>query len=482
MRLHDTTLLKQQAFIGGAWCDANNKKTFVVNDPATGQHLAAVPDLSAVEVERAIAAATQAHTQWQRLSGKERAQILRRWFDAILQHSDDIAMIMTREQGKPLAEARAEVQYAAAYIEWFAEEAKRVYGDVIPHAQADKRIAVLRQPIGVCAAITPWNFPAAMITRKVAPALAAGCTIIVKPAEQTPLTALALAEVARRAGVPDGVLQIVTGDAKTIGGVLTASPAVRKFSFTGSTEVGRLLMAQCAPTVKRISLELGGNAPFIVFDDADIGAAIEGAIASKYRNSGQTCVCANRLYVQQGIYDKFAAALVARVRELKIGNGLEKDIDIGPLVDGDALYKVQDLVADAKQKGALVVTGGAIDQRGGTFYQPTVITEATAAMRIAREEVFGPVAPLFRFRDESEVIALANDTEYGLAAYFYTRDISRAWRVAEALEYGMIGLNTGLISTEVAPFGGVKQSGIGREGSRYGIDEYLDMKYLCLQV
>ena len=391
-------------------------------------------------------------------------------------------MIMTREQGKPLIEARNEIKYAASFIEWFAEEAKRVYGDIIPHPQTDKRIAVLRQPVGVCAAITPWNFPAAMITRKVAPALAAGCTMIVKPAEQTPLTALALMELAQRVGIPAGVLQVVTGDAKTIGEVLTSSPVVRKLSFTGSTEVGRMLMAQCAPTVKRLSLELGGNAPFIVFDDADIDAAVAGAVVSKYRNTGQTCVCANRIYVQEGVYAEFARKLAARARELHVGSGLEEGVAIGPLIDADALSKVESLVRDAKQHGAQVLLGGERHARGGLFFTPTILTDVTTSMRIAREEIFGPVAPLFRFRDETDVIAQANATEYGLAAYFYTRDIARAWRVAEALEYGIVGINTGVISNEVAPFGGIKQSGFGREGSRYGIDEYVEMKYVCMQV
>lgn len=482
MQLNDSSLLKNQALVDGKWVDAASGNTIAVTDPATGEQLATIPSLSAEEIEHIVAISARAQAQWKKLSGKDRAQILRRWFDAIIANADDIAMIMTREQGKPLPEARGEVVYAASFIEWFAEEAKRIYGDTIPHPQADKRITVLKQPIGVTAAITPWNFPAAMITRKAGAALAAGCSMIVRPAQATPLTALALGELAVRAGVPAGVLQIVTGKSSVVGAVLTASPVVRKLSFTGSTEVGRVLMAQCAPTIKRLSLELGGNAPFIVFDDADIDAAVEGALAAKYRNSGQTCVCVNRIYIQDGIYDRFAAAFAARVSELKVGSGVESGTMIGPLIDEESLLKVQELVDDAKSKGATIITGGGRHARGGTFYQPTVIAGATTAMRFAREEIFGPVAPLFRFRDEDEVVAMANDTEFGLAAYFFTRDLSRATRVSEALEYGMVGLNTGLISNEVGPFGGVKQSGVGREGSHYGIDEYLDIKYICTQV
>ena len=482
MQLKDSSLLKNQALIDGKWVDAASGKSISVTDPANGEQLATIPSLSAQEIEQVIAISERAQVQWKKLSGKDRAQILRRWFDLIIANADDIAMIMTREQGKPLHEARGEVVYAASFIEWFGEEAKRIYGDTIPHPQADKRITVLKQPIGVTAAITPWNFPAAMITRKAGAALAAGCSMIVRPAQATPLTALALGELAVRAGVPAGVLQIVSGPSSIIGGVLTSSPVVRKLSFTGSTEVGRLLMAQCAPTIKRLSLELGGNAPFIVFDDADIDAAVEGALAAKYRNSGQTCVCVNRIYVQDAIYDKFAAAFAKRVGELKVGNGVDGGTMIGPLIDEESLLKVQELVDDAKSKGAKIVIGGDRHALGGTFYQPTVIAGATTDMRFAREEIFGPVAPLFRFRDEGEVVAMANDTEFGLAAYFYTRDLSRANRVAEALEYGMVGLNTGLISNEVGPFGGVKQSGVGREGSHYGIDEYLDIKYICTQI
>jgi succinate-semialdehyde dehydrogenase/glutarate-semialdehyde dehydrogenase len=470
------------AFVDGKWITADNGATFPVTDPATGEALAHVASLGAAETARAIEAAQVAQRKWQTKSGKERANILRAWYDAVIANLEDLAVLMTREQGKPLAESRGEIQYAASFIEWFAEEAKRVSGDVAQHPQADKRIIVLKQPVGVCAAITPWNFPAAMITRKVAPALAAGCAIIVKPASQTPLSALALAVLAQRAGVPDGVIQVLTGNARTIGGELTASPIVRKLSFTGSTEIGRMLMAQSAPTIKRLSLELGGNAPFIVFDDADLTGAVEGAIAAKYRNSGQTCVCANRILVQSGIYDAFVEALATRVAKLHVGNGLDPQTVQGPLIDDAAIAKVEELVADATERGAKIVTGGRPHALGGTFYQPTVLANATPQMRVATEEIFGPVAPVFRFTDEAEAIALANDTEFGLAAYLYTRDLSRSWRVSEALEYGMVGLNTGLISNEVAPFGGIKQSGIGREGSRYGIDEYLEIKYICTQL
>lgn len=482
MQLKDASLLKQQVFIDGQWVGADSGATITVTDPATGEVLAKVPDVGAAETGRAIAAAEKAQKAWAARTGKERAAILRRWFDLMVANTDDLAYLMTREQGKPLAEARGEIAYAASFIEWFAEEAKRVDGEVLASPAADKRIVTLRQPVGVCAAITPWNFPAAMITRKVAPALAAGCAIVIKPSELTPLSAFALAELATRAGIPAGVLQVVTGDAKAIGGALTASPIVRKLSFTGSTEVGRILMAQSAPTLKRLSLELGGNAPFIVFDDADVDAAVEGAIAAKYRNGGQTCVCANRFYIQDGIYEAFAEKFAARAQGLRVGNGLEDGVAIGPLIEPKALDKVSTLVADARSKGAQVVTGGAAHTLGGTFYTPTVITGATADMRMAREEIFGPVAPLFRFHDDEEAIAAANATEYGLAAYLYTRDIARAWKTSEALEYGMVGLNTGLISNEVAPFGGIKQSGFGREGSRHGIEEYLEIKYLCLQM
>ncbi|MBK7813948.1 MAG: NAD-dependent succinate-semialdehyde dehydrogenase [Rhodocyclaceae bacterium] len=483
MQLHNPDLLRQQAFIDGAW--VAGAATFAVTDPASGAVLAHVPELGADETRRAIDAANAAWPAWRALLAKQRSAMLRAWFDLILVNIDDLAMLITREQGKPLAEARGEIAYAASFVEWFAEEGKRVYGDTIPATNSGQRIVVMKQPIGVCAAITPWNFPAAMITRKVAPALAAGCTVVVKPAEQTPLTALALAELASRAGLPAGVINIVTGSAAAapiIGGELTGNPIVRKLSFTGSTDIGRLLMAQCAPTIKKVSLELGGNAPFIVFDDADVDAAVEGAMNSKYRNAGQTCVCANRLLVQDGIHDAFATRLAAKVAQLKVGAGTDAGVTQGPLIDQAALAKVEALIADAVAKGARVVAGGKRHARGGTFFEPTVLADVTAAMRCAREEMFGPVAPLFRFKDEAEAIALANATEYGLAGYFYARDVARVWRVAEALEYGIVGVNTGVFSTEVAPFGGIKQSGIGREGSRYGIDDYLEMKFVCLAV
>ncbi len=483
MQLRDPRLLRDQAFVDGAWLTAVSR--FPVVDPASGEVLARVAELGGEETRRAIEAANAAWPAWRALTGKQRAAVLRRWFDLILANADDLALLMTREQGKPLAEAKGEVVYAASFVEWFAEEAKRVYGDVVPSPTADKRLVVLRQPIGVCAAITPWNFPAAMITRKVAPALAAGCPVVVKPAEQTPLTALALAELAHQAGFPPGVFNVITGSAAAasiIGAELTANPVVRKLSFTGSTEVGRLLMAQCAPTVKKVSLELGGNAPFIVFDDADVDAAVEGAMASKYRNAGQTCVCANRLLIQDGVYETFAAKLAEKVGTLRVGAGTEEGVTQGPLIDAPALAKVEAHIADAMAKGARLLVGGKRHGRGGTFFEPTVLADVTAEMRCAREETFGPVAPLFRFHDEAEAIALANATEFGLAGYFYARDVSRVWRVAEALEYGIVGVNTGIISNEVAPFGGVKQSGIGREGSRYGIDDYLEIKYVCLAV
>ena len=482
MRLEDLNLLRTQCLIGGAWCGAEGGATFPVGNPANGELLAEVPDMGAGETRRAIAAADAAWPAWRNRTAKERSAVLRKWFELMLAHADDLALLMTSEQGKPLAEAKGEVAYAASFIEWFAEEAKRVYGDTIPATQADKRLIVVRQPIGVCAAITPWNFPAAMITRKVAPALAAGCTVVVKPAEQTPLTALALAELAQRAGFPPGVFNVVTGSAASapkIGGELTGNPTVRKLSFTGSTEVGRLLMAQCAPTIKKLSLELGGNAPLIVFDDADLDAAVEGALASKYRNTGQTCVCANRLLVQDGIYEAFAARLAEAAKKMKVGAGTEAGVLQGPLIDQQALAKVEEHVADALAKGARVLTGGRRHALGGTFYEPTVIADVTPDMKCAREETFGPVAPLFRFKTEAEAVALANATEFGLAAYFFSRDVARCFRVGEALEYGMVGVNTGIMSNEVAPFGGVKQSGIGREGSKYGIEEYLEIKYLC---
>lgn len=481
MQLKDTTLLKQQAWVGSQWIAAASGKTFRVLDPATGEVLATVPDLGAAEITDAIAIAEVAQKAWMARTGKERATLLRRWFDLVVSNVDDLAYLMTRENGKPLAESRGEIAYAASFIEWFAEEGKRVDGDVLATPASDKRLVTIKQPVGVCAAITPWNFPASMITRKVAPALAAGCAIIVKPSELTPLSAFALAELAHRAGIPDGVFQVVTGDASTVGSVLTSHPTVRKLSFTGSTDVGRLLMAQCAPSVKRMSLELGGNAPFIVFDDADVDSAVEGALTAKYRNGGQTCVCVNRFYIQDGIYDAFAEKFVTRVAAMKVGNGLDDGVVIGPLINEKAVDKVVTLVEDAKAHGGRVLAGGQ-HPPGSAWYPPTVIADANALMRVAHEEIFGPVAPLFRFAKDADAVEMANDTEFGLAAYLYTRDVSRAWRTAEALEYGMVGLNTGLISNEVAPFGGIKQSGVGREGSHYGIDEYLELKYLCLQI
>jgi succinate-semialdehyde dehydrogenase / glutarate-semialdehyde dehydrogenase len=480
MQLKDPKLFRQQAYIDGQWVDSDSRKGFTVNNPADDSTLGSVPDCGAAETRRAIAAAERALPDWRARTGKERAAILRKWADLMIAHQEDLAQLMTAEQGKPLSESRGEIAYAASFIEWFGEEAKRIYGDVIPGFTRDRRVIVLKQPIGVCAAITPWNFPAAMITRKAGPALAAGCTMVVKPAEQTPFSALALCELAERAGVPKGVYSCVTGDPEAVGGELTSNPIVRKLSFTGSTEIGKLLMAQCAGTVKKLSLELGGNAPFIVFDDADIDAAVKGAIASKYRNAGQTCVCANRILVQDAVHDDFAARLAGAVKALKVGAGAEEGTVIGPLIDPAGLAKVEDHVADAVSKGARIVLGGKRHQRGGTFFEPTVLANVTTQMKIAREETFGPVAPLFRFSREEEAVAMANDTEYGLAAYFYGEDVKRIWRVAEALEFGIVGINEGIISTEVAPFGGVKESGFGREGSKYGIDEYLSIKYLCL--
>ena len=480
MQLKDQKLFRQQAYIDGQWVEADSRKSFAVNNPADDSTLGSVPDCGAAETRRAIAAAGRALIDWRARTGKERAAILRKWADLMMANQEDLAQLMTAEQGKPLAESRGEIAYAASFIEWFGEEAKRVYGDVIPGFTRDRRVVVLKQPIGVCAAITPWNFPAAMITRKAGPALAAGCTMVVKPAEQTPFSALALCELAERAGVPKGVYSCVTGDAKAVGGELTGNSMVRKLSFTGSTEIGKLLMAQCAGTVKKLSLELGGNAPFIVFDDSDLDAAVKGAIASKYRNAGQTCVCANRILVQDKVHDAFAEKLAGAVKGLKVGAGAEDGTVIGPLIDPAGLAKVEDHVADAVSRGARVVLGGKRHQRGGTFFEPTVLANVTTQMKIAREETFGPVAPLFRFSREEEAVAMANDTEFGLAAYFYGNDMHRIWRVAEALEFGIVGINEGIISTEVAPFGGVKESGFGREGSKYGIDEYLSIKYLCL--
>ncbi|WP_114811881.1 NADP-dependent succinate-semialdehyde dehydrogenase [Paraburkholderia kururiensis] len=480
MKLNDPSLLQTKAYLAGEWQGADDGSTFDVVNPATGERIADVPRMGAPETRRAIAAANAAWPAWRAKTAKERSQILRKWYDLMVQHADDLALILTTEQGKPLAEAKGEILYAASFIEWFAEEGKRVYGDTIPTPAGDKRIVVTKEPVGVCAAITPWNFPAAMITRKVGPALAAGCPIVVKPAEATPLSALALAVLAERAGVPKGVFSVVTGDPKAIGGELTSNATVRKLSFTGSTPVGRLLMAQCAPTVKKVSLELGGNAPFIVFDDADLDAAVAGAIASKYRNSGQTCVCTNRFYVHERVYDAFAAKLQEAVMQLKVGRGTEPGVVQGPLINEAAVLKVESHIEDALAKGARVLTGGKRHALGHGFFEPTVLADVTPAMKVAREETFGPLAPLFRFSSDEEVIRLANDTEFGLASYFYSRDIGRVWRVAEALEYGMVGINTGLISNEVAPFGGVKQSGLGREGSHYGIDDYVVIKYLCM--
>ena len=480
MKLKDPQLLRELCFIDGGWTAADNAGTLNVHNPATGATLGVIPNMGAPECRRAISSAAAALPAWAARTAKDRAVILRRWFDLMLAHQEDLAMLMTAEQGKPLAESKGEILYAASFIEWFAEEGKRLYGDIIPGHQADKRIMVLRQPVGVVAAITPWNFPAAMITRKAGPALAAGCTMVCKPATQTPYSALALAELAARAGIPKGVFNVITGSAAAIGGEMTSNPAVRKLTFTGSTEIGKKLMAQCAASVKKISLELGGNAPFIVFDDADLDAAVQGAIASKYRNTGQTCVCANRLLVQAGVYDAFAQKLYDAVGKLRVGDGLAGVTDQGPLIDAKAVAKIEEHIADAVAKGAAVKLGGKRHALGGTFFEPTILTQVTPNMLVAREETFGPVAPLFKFQTEAEAIAMANDTEFGLAAYLYTRDLARSWRVSEAIEYGIVGLNTGIISTEVAPFGGVKESGIGREGSKYGILDYTEMKYVCI--
>jgi succinate-semialdehyde dehydrogenase/glutarate-semialdehyde dehydrogenase len=478
--LTDPGLFRQSCYVDGRWVGARSGATIAVDNPATGEIIGTVPKLDAAVTREAIEAAQRAFAPWRSRTAKERAAVLRRWYELMLEHQDDLARLMTIEQGKPLSESRGEVLYAAAFLEWFAEEAKRVYGDTIPGHQADKRIIVIKQPIGVVACITPWNFPLAMITRKAGPAIAAGCTVVLKPASQTPFSALALAELGERAGLPKGVFNVVTGPASEIGGELTSNRLVKKLSFTGSTGVGKLLMAQCAATVKKVSLELGGNAPFIVFDDADLDAAVEGAMASKYRNTGQTCVCVNRLYVQDGVYDAFAARLAAAVKTLKPANGLEAGATQGPLIDDKAVAKVEEHIADAVGKGATVVVGGGRHALGGRFFEPTVLADVTDGMLLAHEETFGPVAPLFRFTTDEEAIAAANDTEFGLAAYFYARDIVRVFRAAEGIESGMIGINTGLISTEVAPFGGVKESGLGREGSKYGIEEYLEIKYLCL--
>lgn len=480
LNLRDKSLLKSQVLIDGLWRDAINGATKEVRNPANNELIGTIPNVGEAETQEAIESARNAFVTWKKRTAEDRANLLKRWFQLMIEHQEDLALLMTTEQGKPLAESRGEITYAASFIEWFAEEARRLYGEVIPSPWGDKRIVVTREPVGVCAAITPWNFPSAMITRKVAPALAAGCTIIVKPATQTPLSALAMAELALRAGIPKGVFNVVTGDPRPIGGVLTSSSVVRKLTFTGSTEIGRVLAAQCAPTLKRMSLELGGNAPFIVFDDADLDAAVAGAIASKYRNTGQTCVCSNRFLVQDGVYDAFSEKLAKAVKALQVGNGLDKDVTQGPLIDEAALAKVEELVGEAVAKGANVVLGGKRHALGGTFYEPTILCNVTKDMRVAKEEIFGPVSPLFRFKTEDEAIAMANDTEFGLAAYFYSKNVGRAFRVTEALEYGMVGVNSGIISTAVAPFGGVKQSGMGREGSLHGIDEYIDTKYMCL--
>ena len=482
LSLKDPKLLRNQCYIDGQWVDADGGKTLAVTNPATGEVLGSVPNVGAAETRRAIEAANAAWPAWRARTAKERSAILRKWSDLMLANQEDLAIVMTAEQGKPLTESRGEIAYAASFIEWFAEEARRVYGDTIPGHQPDKRIVVLKQPVGVCAAITPWNFPAAMITRKAGPALAVGCTMVSKPASATPFSALALAELAERAGVPKGVFSVVTGASTAIGGEMTSNPLVRKVTFTGSTETGKLLIAQAAKTVKKVSMELGGNAPFIVFDDADLDAAADGAIASKYRNAGQTCVCANRILVQDRVYDAFAGKLAERVAKFKVGNGMEPGVVIGPLIDAAAVKKVEEHVSDAVAKGAKVAMGGKRHALGGLFFEPTILTGVNPTMKVTREETFGPVAPLFRFKTEDEAIRLANDTEFGLASYFYARDLSRVWRVAEGLESGIVGINTGLISTPEAPFGGVKESGLGREGSKYGIDEFLEIKYLCLSV
>ena len=480
LSLKDRKLFREQCYIDGNWVDADSRKSTPVINPATGEELGAVPRMGTPETKCAIEAAERAWPAWRAKTAKERAVILRKWFDLMMANQEDLAQIMTAEQGKPLGESRGEIAYGASFIEWFAEEGKRTYGETIPSPWADKRIVVMKQPIGVCALITPWNFPNAMITRKAGPALAAGCTVVIKPAGQTPYSALAMAELGERAGIPKGVLNIITGDSKAIGAELCANPIVRKLSFTGSTETGRMLMRQCADTIKKLSLELGGNAPFIVFDDADLDAAVEGALASKYRNAGQTCVCANRIYVQDGVYDMFARKLTEKVKGFKVGPGVEPGVIIGPLIDENGVKKVEAHVTDAVSKGAKVILGGKRHPRGGLFFEPTVIADVTPAMVVSREETFGPVAPLIRFKTEDEVVGLANDSEFGLAGYFYSRDVGRIFRVAERIETGIVGANVGIISTEVAPFGGVKQSGLGREGSKYGIEEYLEIKYLLL--
>jgi len=480
MQLKDQSLFRQQCYVDGQWMDADDCSTIDVTNPADNAVIGTIPKMGATETRLAIDAANDALPAWRGLLAKERANKLRRWFELMIENQDDLAVLMTTEQGKPLAESKGEIAYAASFIEWFAEEGKRIYGDTIPQHQPDKRIVVIKEPIGVCAAITPWNFPSAMITRKAAPALAAGCTMVVKPATSTPHSALALCELAERAGIPKGVLSVVTGSSSAIGGEMTSNPIVRKLTFTGSTEVGKKLMQQCAGTVKKMSMELGGNAPFIVFDDADLDSAVQGAMMSKYRNTGQTCVCANRLLVQDTVYDEFAEKLGKAVADMKVGSGFDDGVMQGPLIDVAAVEKVEEHIADAVSKGASVAVGGSRHELGGTFFQPTVLTGVTTEMKVANDETFGPVAPLFKFSSEQEAIKMANDTEFGLAAYFYSRDLGRVWRVSEAVEYGIVGINTGIISNEVAPFGGVKESGIGREGSKYGIDEFLEVKYLCM--
>ncbi len=480
MQLKDKSLFRQQCYIDGAWADADSGDTINVNNPATGETLGTVPKMGADETRRAIEAANAAWPAWRAKTAKERGNIIRRWFNLMLENQDDLGLLMTLEQGKPLPEAKGEVVYAASFLEWFAEEGRRAYGEVIPPHMADRRVVVIKEPIGVCAAITPWNFPAAMITRKAGPALAAGCPMVVKPASATPYSALALAELAERAGVPKGVFSVVTGSAGAIGGEMTSNPIVRKLTFTGSTEIGKVLMQQCAGTVKKVSMELGGNAPFIVFDDAALDAAVEGAMASKYRNAGQTCVCANRMLVQEGVYDAFAAKLAEAVSGLKVGSGIDEGVSQGPLIDMSAVEKVEEHIADALSKGARLVVGGSRHELGQSFFQPTILADVDTSMKVTKEETFGPLAPLFRFKTEEEAIAMANDTEFGLAAYFFSRDMGRVWRVSEGLEYGIVGANVGRISTEVAPFGGVKESGIGREGSHYGLDEFMEVKYICM--
>jgi succinate-semialdehyde dehydrogenase/glutarate-semialdehyde dehydrogenase len=480
LSLKDPSLFREQCYLDGVWTSADSGGSIKVNNPATGDIIGSVPDMGAAEAKRAIEAADKAWPAWRAKTAKERAAVLRKWYDLMMANQDDLGLLLTTEQGKPLAEAKGEIAYGASFIEWFAEEGKRIYGDVIPPHQSDKRILVLKQPIGVAAMITPWNFPNAMITRKAGPALAAGCTVVLKPASQTPYSALALAELAERAGIPKGVFNVITGNSRAIGGELTANPTVRKLSFTGSTETGRVLMRQSADTIKKLSLELGGNAPFVVFDDADIDAAVDGAIASKYRNAGQTCVCANRIYVQDSVYDVFAQKLAKKVEAFKVGRGTEAGVVIGPLIDEAGLKKVEQHVADATAKGAKVMLGGKRHKLGGLFFEPTILTGVTQAMKVSREETFGPVAPLFRFKTDEEAIAMVNDTEFGLAGYFYSRDIGRVFRIAEAMETGMVCVNSGILSTEIAPFGGVKQSGLGREGSKYGIEEYLETKYVLI--